>query len=65
MEILSSFVTVSSGKGNNRAKLSNSAFSRSLCLFDGLPGLEIDGKNMADIKFELYLVEVKNLFSVC
>lgn len=64
MEILSSFVTVSSGKGNNRAKLSNSAFRRSLCLFDGLPGLEIHGKNKLEVKYQLYFMEVKNVLNV-
>lgn len=41
MEILSSFVTISSGNGSSLARLSSSALSRSRCRFDGFPGLKI------------------------
>ena len=40
MEILSSFVTISSGNGSSLARLSSSALSRSRCRFDGFPGLK-------------------------
>lgn len=40
IEILSSFVTISSGNGSNLARLSSSALSRSRCRFDGFPGLK-------------------------
>lgn len=40
MEILSSFVTISSGNGSSLARLSNSALSRSRCRFEGFPGLK-------------------------
>lgn len=41
IDILSSFVTISSGNGSNLARLSSSALSRSRCRFDGFPGLKI------------------------